>query len=132
MSFQKDLKKFSINLGDVSEKVFRGTSIDISTKVITRTPVDTGRARGNWFPSFDEPSEQTTTNVSKTGLDSITRATQKVRTSRLGQSFYLTNNLPYIERLENGYSDQAPNGMVERTLVEFQRIVDQNANKNRK
>ena len=32
--------------------------------------------------------------------------------------------LPYINRLEDGYSDQAPNGMVRITLEESQDIFD--------
>lgn len=132
MSFGDDLKQFSLNLGNVSEEVFRGTSIDMSTKVITRTPVDTGRARGNWFATIDTPSDQVTDSQSKSGIRPIGKARTTADKSKLGQSFYLTNNLPYIERLENGYSGQAPEGMVERTVNEFQRVVDSQANKNRR
>ncbi len=36
---------------------------------------------------------------------------------------YITNNLPYISKLENGSSKQAPNGMVNLTMNEVQRSV---------
>lgn len=39
---------------------------------------------------------------------------------RLGSAaIFLTNNLPYIERLERGWSKQAPTGMVALTVAEF-------------
>jgi len=38
---------------------------------------------------------------------------------------YLTNNLPYAQRLEEGYSQQAPAGMVALTIQEFQAIANE-------
>ena len=38
--------------------------------------------------------------------------------------FYITNNLPYIMRLEFGYSKQAPAGMARITVDRFQTIVN--------
>lgn len=137
MTFSKDLKTFSINFGEVSDKVFRGTSIAMSTSVIKRTPVKSGRARGNWFGTFGQPSTKVSTRVSKDGSQAISDATNIANSGLAGQTFYLTNNLPYIQKLENGApnkgsSTQAPNGMVEITVNEFQREVDKQANKHRR
>jgi hypothetical protein len=44
-----------------------------------------------------------------------------------GLVFYLTNNVPYAQRIEDGWSRQAPNGLVALTAVEFQQIVDEAA-----
>ncbi len=132
MTFSKDLKTFSINFGEVCDKTFRGTSIAMSRGVIEKTPVDTGRARGNWFPSFDTPSTEITSKTSKLGAESIIRTVQKVSELTTDKSFFLTNNLPYIVVLENGSSTQAPNGMVAITVNEFQRVVNEQANKNRR
>jgi hypothetical protein len=46
-----------------------------------------------------------------------------------GSIFYLTNNLPYGERLEYGYSKQAPSGMVRITLAEYEKILRLEASK---
>jgi hypothetical protein len=35
------------------------------------------------------------------------------------ENCYIQNNLPYAERLENGWSKQAPHGMVKITLYEL-------------
>jgi hypothetical protein len=41
-----------------------------------------------------------------------------------GKIIFLTNTLPYILRLEEGYSKQAPIGMVYTTLREFPQVVE--------
>ena len=42
-----------------------------------------------------------------------------------GDVIYLTNNLPYAVPLEEGYSKQAPAGMVALTVQDFQSVVAQ-------
>ena len=107
--------------GEVSRFVYEG--------IVQKTPVLTGRARNNWFPSIGSPSEQRTektASVSTTGEPPngqekarIKGVTQKLDALPLGQStVYITNNLDYIQRLEDGYSPKAPpNAMVQRTII---------------
>jgi hypothetical protein len=42
-----------------------------------------------------------------------------------GQTIFITNSLPYAQRLEYGWSKQAPLGVVRITAVEFQSIARQ-------
>lgn len=56
-------------------------------EVKKRTPIDTGRARRGW---------------------------QKRTSAKSGE---IRNQVPYIERLEGGYSRQAPNGFVRQALT---------------
>ena len=42
----------------------------------------------------------------------------------VGDTIYLANNLPYIRKLEEGSSQQAPAGMVALSVQEFSAIVD--------
>jgi hypothetical protein len=44
----------------------------------------------------------------------------------IGNTFFFTNNVPYIRRLEYGYSEQAPQGMVRRNLQNFNRLLVKN------
>lgn len=92
---------------------------EVFRRVILRTPVDTGRARGNWQVTIGAPSDLTLDGTDG-GRSAVLRAIETVRGWRLGSAaIYLTNNLPYIERLENGWSKQAPTGMVALTVAEF-------------
>lgn len=88
--------------------------------VVTRTPVDTGRARANWQASNGAPvlDQLDTTDAGKAlsqGRGVIDQAPKFATT-------YITNNLDYIQFLEEGSSSQAPQGMVAVTIEELQSI----------
>lgn len=121
-----DNPSWSINVGDWAEGSMAKAAIaaqkiagELFRRVILRTPVKTGRAIGNWQATIGTPSALTLDGTD--GSDTaILRAIETVRGWRLGSAaIFLTNNLPYIERLENGWSKQAPNGMVALTVAEF-------------
>jgi hypothetical protein len=88
--------------------------------VVNKTPVDTGRARGNWQTTLGDPATGTLDTTDPGGNQTIARGSNTVTTSDPFSVIWLSNNLPYIERLENGYSQQAPNGMVSTTVTEIQ------------
>ena len=88
------------------------------TGVVLKTPVDTGFARGRWTLSLGEPSEELAGDVDPGGGTTIGNGVNTLATLRPFQAIWIVNNAPYIERLENGYSEQAPEGMLGLTLVE--------------
>ena len=117
MSFTGQIKKFNRKAEKAATMIFRGTSLSLFEKIVRRTPVDTGRARGNWMAGINRPSSDSP------GYESV------VARARLGDSLFLTNNLPYIGVLENGSSEQAPHGMVAVTVTEFRQVVSMEARK---
>lgn len=122
MSFSSNMRQWAEKVGQGLDQVVRASEIDLSTRIIKRTPVDTGRARGNWFPSVDTPITKFD-NASKSAATSISAAVA-VANNAVGRKYYLTNNLPYIFRLEyQGWSNQAPNGMVRVSVIEFQQAL---------
>ena len=88
-------------------------------RVVLKTPVDTGRARGNWFVTLDAPTTETTAAVDPSGAATIGRGARVIGGMRDVRAIWLTNSLPYIQRLESGYSKQAPAGMVAVTVAEI-------------
>lgn len=98
-------------------------SLELFSRVILRTPVDTGRARGNWQVSIGSVPNGTLDINDKDGSATVSKATAASVGLRAGDVIYLVNNLPYINRLEDGYSGQAPAGMVGLTVQEFQTLV---------
>lgn len=131
MSFSLDVSKFKNDAINSVDKTTRGTAIALWRAVILDSPVDSGRFRGNWFASFGAPSEITTTVSDKQGTRTASKAAQVVQSAPNNQTFWLSNNLPYAERLEFGWSDQAPEGMVRTNIARFQRILEEEANKNK-
>lgn len=80
-------------------------TLEVTANLIEACPVDTGHARANFVPSVGAPA---------TGEDD--GATQAAGTAavlgyKLGDGpLHITNNVPYIDRLILGSSDQAPPG----------------------
>ena len=111
--------------------------------VITGTPVhfkDGGRLRNNWFLTTEKPS-QSTRGPSSGGSASYS-SLSKMPDYVLDKTIYFTNNMPYANVVEyggypknpkygtwtgsgfqklsqNGYSKQAPSGMVRIQLVKM-------------
>ena len=107
---------------DIPEHVVRGGVINLFNNIVKRTPVDTGRARGNWFTSISAPSRQVTESTSEAA--SYAGVSNYVSTWDVSKPIYITNNLPYIMRLEYGSSKQAPAGWVRNTTSQFQKIFE--------
>ncbi len=119
-AFVKSLNSLTEYIDGSVEKVIRKACIDLYRKIVERTPVDTGRAKGNWQIST------TDRDFIRDGEFSASEITQFIESEIDDFKFELTdsqviiyNNLEYIEPLENGSSQQAPAGMVAISLVEF-------------
>jgi hypothetical protein len=136
MSFASDLRRFQMKADRESDRQIRAKILSLTAGIIQRTPVDTGRARGNWQATIGAPAQGAVERMSKTGSAAISAAMPAIRQAK-GNVFYLTNNLPYIAHLEfglytqgpfaterttrDGYSVQAPYGMVRLTIRELWR-----------
>lgn len=121
MSFVTDLEKYAKKTGKNVEKVFRGTVLQMSNAIILKTPIDQGRARGNWQASIGKPKIG---EIDRLGANaSIGEVASVSQTVKIGQVFFLSNNLPYIKRLEEGSSTQAPSGMLAVTVANFEKTV---------
>ena len=122
---------FALNLAkqieaakDKAELVAKKLTIELFSRVIEKSPVDTGRFRANWNCSIGSPDLSTSESTDPSGRSAISKATSTVVSYTLNdQSVFLTNNLPYADRLENGWSKQAPNGMVRLSVMEIQNSV---------
>lgn len=88
--------------------------------LVLKTPVDTGRARGNWQASSGAPATGEITRTDKAGGSVISAEQASILTAEPYSVIYLTNNVPYILKLEDGSSQQAPQGMVAVTLAELE------------
>jgi hypothetical protein len=114
--FDADLRRFSelveIGPGIVARRIALGVFSDL----LFRTPVDTGRARSNWKISVGSPDFsvlEALGSAADSTLLQVATAEQVLYRFRGNQVIYITNGLPYIERLNEGWSQQAPAGFVE-------------------
>jgi hypothetical protein len=118
-------------------KVWSQIANDALTGIVMKAPVDTGRFRSNIILSIDIPDITTLPKTTIKGAGQVISDGQsKIKsqpgiTSQQNQGtdgqifpIYIQNNLPYAMRLENGWSKQAPAGMIAITLNELQHKYD--------
>lgn len=129
MSFALDVSRFVEKAKKNPEKVMRQVSIKLFSAIIKASPVDTGRFRMNWMASGGNPDSGVTDATDKSGNIAIGNATSFVLKAADWHEFTLTNNLPYAQRLEYGWSQQAPQGMVRTNVSRFQQLINEEANK---
>lgn len=129
MSFALDVSKFVEKAKKNPEKVMRQVSIKLFSAIIKASPVDTGRFRMNWMASGGTPASRVTDATDKSGNIATGNATSFVLKAADWREFTLTNSLPYAQRLEYGWSQQAPQGMVRANISRFQQLINEEANK---
>lgn len=93
----------------------RTVALDAFAGIGLATPVRSGLARANWNISVNTVDKTTTENTSQP--DYIGEAQAATAGLKVTDTVYLTNNLPYIKRLNNGYSKQAPASFVEKAVL---------------
>lgn len=126
-TFELDIARFVAKAKGNVDLVVRKISLDIFKRVIIKSPVDTGRFRGNWQVQIGSIPAGTLELEDKSGTATVAKVTAETLGLKAGEIIYLVNNLPYARRLEYGYSKQAPSGMVRITLQEFPQIVRKTA-----
>tara|TARA_R110000744_G_scaffold318020_1_gene424568 strand:+ start:645 stop:1031 length:387 start_codon:yes stop_codon:yes gene_type:complete len=108
-NFNDDLEKFIVATGVTVDKGVRTIAMRLYNGITQMTPVDTGRAKGNWNMGIGQPD-----------LSINEGARQKQNFNlKIGdglKTIYITNNLPYINTLEYGNANRQPVGMVKITM----------------
>ncbi len=119
-------------MNKVLQRLLEYFAVYATNEVMRLTPVDTGRARGSWLPLLEAQGFAVMDAASSAWLDFAGIRSDRVviegdagaiAEGRAKGSFeiaYLnvtvTSNLEYIQLLEEGYSGQAPEGMVGITM----------------
>ena len=89
--FEKDIEKAGKNINDVLNSSVKKIAVDTESNLKQITPVDTGRARSGW------------------------------NTVEVNKGYKISNNVPYINKLNNGYSKKAPANFVQ---ISIKRAVE--------
>lgn len=135
MSFASEVSKWCEQTAPQHmEKVVRRVVVEIGNRAIFRSPVGDpsywinppppgyagGQFRRNWIYGFNAAPAGYTTDIDPSGAKTLADIVR----SATGKSgvHYIANNLPYAQRIEDGWSRQAPLGIVGRIELEFQEI----------
>ena len=116
MSFFKDLS-IKKDLYFFAEEEVQKLAINIDRRLVLETPRDTGQAKANWLVGIGSPVSSPDLNAFDPNA-AIAKAQGVISRFKATSNLFITNNLPYIERLNEGYSLQAPSLFVDSIIDE--------------
>ena len=122
--FGAQVRRWSDKTQKKMDKAVRKIALEEFSNDILLSPVDTGRFRGNWQPAVGRAVGGTIEAVDPSGATVTAKVQSVTGQVKAGDVIYMVNNLPYAQRLEDGWSKQAPSGMVALTVQRFQPIAD--------
>lgn len=109
----------SAELTEDASKEIRRLGVLIDQAVVVATPFDTGRAKSNWLMGiYTPPTRQNHNDFDVSGSYSLALAAEVAKeypTDSL-PDLWIVNNLPYIGRLNDGWSAQAGKKFVETAI----------------
>jgi hypothetical protein len=122
VSFSADLNRFADKAQSNTEQARQAIVMALFKAVIFDSPVDTGRLRGNWQATLNQPATTAIPREDKTGALVIAEVGINLGTGDVAN--WLANNLPYARRIEYGWSRvKAPEGMVRKNIARIQQII---------
>ena len=89
-------------------------------QVIVRSPVMDGEFRASHKVTLDSPQNSYEKGFDLSGGATLAEGLKVASTAKIGGLVYIQSLSPYGTRLENGWSQQAPNGVY---ALSFQSVV---------
>jgi len=132
--FARRISLIGTGVVEEADRLVRTVALAADQVVVLRTPVDKGRARSNWIVGLDAPPRTTIEPYSPGEKGSTGGANGSAALAQgaavisgysgwRNSSIAISNNLPYIDRLNKGWSRQAPAGFVEAAVQKAVRAV---------
>lgn len=116
----KQSKAIGDQLRKAAATIVKATVLEIDANLREATPVDTGHARANWVPSIGTPATEVVSGEAANASGVAALLGYKLENGPAWES----NNVPYIQVLNDGSSTQAPalfiEAAVDKALVTMQ------------
>lgn len=121
--FSAQIAEFVKKANGNIDLVVRRVALDMFSRVIQKSPVDEGRFKSSYVVSINSIPSGDPGTIDKSGAPSFQRVNAAVLQLKGGDVITMCSNLSYSRRLEFGWSQQAPAGMVRLTISEFSGVV---------
>lgn len=127
--FDVAAKKFMKQVEQDAVIVQKSLAVNLFTRIVQRTPVDTGNARSNWniatgAPVFDVVERKFDPAAAPAASQGVAmQKAFKLKTPKTGQTIWITNGADYIGFLEFGTSRMAPFAMVQLSVQEITQAI---------
>ena len=129
--FNADVLRFCNVVDDRIDYVMFGTAKELHSRLVDITPYRSGRARASWnirpFKSDDRPAPDIGLSgwdadakdlaAANVFYDSIIASKASFQLVPNMREAHITNTVHYIEKLNNGSSQQAPAGFFQATIA---------------
>lgn len=130
------MRQIASAISEAAEQTHRRIVVELATDLSRDTPADTTQARSNWAARSGAPSAvirrpfspvpsrwrapygpgaTKAEAASPAGVQAQAQAAMSRH--RAEEDVHVTNNLPYIQRLDEGYSPQSSAGFVHRRVL---------------
>lgn len=137
MSFQSQIDAFATKTKERLHGATRYIVSELASRLDERSPVGNpalwknppppnyrpGTFRGGWQLGVNNVPGGQTGRLDPGGAVTLSAVKAAIPAEAGGNVYYLTNNVIYGPRLENGWSSQAPAGLVGLTALEFPQVV---------
>lgn len=139
LQFSRNIRKRGSQIENNALNLTKRVAKRALTSLVEGTPVDKGVARSNWRVSLGNPTRsvipafapgrklgigerQNARAAIQAGFATINqlRIGAKFGTGQAGTAVFITNAIPYLDRLRAGHSGQQPNDWVQVALMEAQ------------
>lgn len=138
-AFSVQLQQFAAKANKRADDLVGNVIVEIARRLDERSPVGDatywihpppkgyvgGRFRGNWQLGINVIVEGETGRIDPSGAETLGNIIASIPEHPAGTVAYLVNNSPYAQRLEEGWSRQAPTGLVGITEMEGPSIAAQ-------
>lgn len=84
---------------------------EVLQQVVVRSPVMDGEFRASHKVTLDSPQNTYEKGFDLSGNETLNQGLKVASTAKIGGLVYIQTLSPYGTRLENGWSQQAPNGV---------------------
>jgi len=125
--FNKEIQDFAKTVPDKVTELQKKIVLEALRRLVQKTPVDTGRARGNWQVTIGNPAGGQLDTTDADGQATIAAGLAAIAGLPDYQVVWISNNVDYIENLEHGHSQQAPEGMLSITIGELRTMFEKAA-----
>lgn len=132
MGYKEDIAAAKLQIENVTNETIIDVTLRIHATLVSNppagTPIDFGWASASWFINVGAPTSGNGGQLNADNPSAVTarEAQQGATVARFvtgydytsGQTVHVGNNVPYINRLNNGWSNQAPAGFVDDAVQE--------------
>jgi len=121
-----------VNLGKGASEAAKKFALTTVAELAYKTPVDTSQALSNWTVTIESPATGKHgphfggiggSSYRASAAETVALAKKALEAKKPGQAIWITNNQPYINRLNDGYSAQAPAGFIEAAILVGRRTL---------